>query len=183
MSGELMTEIAHIPEDVRHELRADETPQWIGYPNPKRYAIQEGLGRCLFAILYTAFAVFWVSKVMQSASPHNSLFVIPFILVGLYLLANPLLEYWRALRTIYVVTNQRVLILNGVLRPSKKVFAPSNLGDFDVERKHDGSGNIILSEEQKRAGEQGVYTVKIGFKAISNVREAEEHIEALQDQS
>ena len=178
-----MAEITHIPEDVRHELRADETPQWIGYPIPKQYAIQEGLTLFLFGIPWTAFVIFWESQAMKSENLVLQLWGIPFILVGLYLLANPLLEYWRALRTIYVVTNQRVFILNGVLRPSKKVFAPSNLGDFDVERKHDGSGNIILSEEQKRAGEQGVYTEKIRFKAIPNVREAEEHIEALQDQS
>lgn len=178
-----MAEITHIPEDLRHELRADETPQWIGYPIPKQYAIQEGLKLFLFGIPWTAFVIFWESQAMKSENLVLQLWGIPFILVGLYLLANPLLEYWRALRTIYVVTNQRVLILNGVFRPSKKVFAPSNLGDFDVERKYDGSGNIILSEEQKRAGEQGVYIEKIGFKAIPNVREAEEHIEALQDQS
>ncbi len=177
-----MAEITHIPEDVRHELRADETPKWIGYPIPKQYAIQEGLKECLIGIPFTAFAVFWTSQAAKSDSLLFQLWGYPFILVGLYLLAHPLLEYWRALRTIYVVTNQRVLILNGVLRHSKKVFAPSNLGDFDVERKHDGSGNIILSEERKR-GEHGWYTVKIGFKAIPNVREAEEHIEALQDQS
>ncbi len=183
MSGALMAEITHIPEDVRHELRADETPQWIGYPIPKRYAIQEGLKKCLFGIPFTVFAVFWVSGLMQSANPHNSLFVIPYILVGLYISASPLLEYWWALRTIYVVTNQRVVILDGVLRHSQKAFAPSDLGHLDDKRKRDGSGNIILSEEREKDGEGGWLITKISFKAIPNVYEAEEHIEALKNQS
>ncbi len=82
-----------------------------------------------------------------------------------------------------MVTNQRVLILNGVLRHSQKAFAPSDLGHLDVERKRDGSGTIILSEEREKDGEGGWLITKIAFKAIPNVREAEEHIEALQDQS
>lgn len=178
-----MAEITDIPEDVRHELRADETPKWIGYPNPKRYAIQEGLVPCLIGIPFTGFAVVWTSLAMKSESLFTSLWGFPFILVGLYMLANPLLEYWRALRTVYVVTNQRVLILNGVLRHSQKAFAPSDLGHLDVERKRDGSGTIILSEEREKDGEGGWLITKIGFKAIPNVREAEEHLEALKNQS
>ena len=177
-----MAEITDIPEHVRHELRADETPKWIGYPNPKRYAIEEGLVRCLFGIPFTGFAVVWVLLAMQSASPYNSLFVIPFILIGLYLLASPLLEYWRALRTIYVVTNQRVVILDGVLHHSQKDIALSDLEHVYVERKRDGSGNIILSEERVEDPEAGLIVTKIGFIAIPNVREAEEHIEALKNQ-
>ncbi len=176
-----MTEIADIPEDVRHELRADETPKWIGYPIPKRYAIQEGLVPCLIGIPFTAFAVVWTLLAMKSESLLSPLFGIPFILIGLYLLANPLLKYWRALKTVYVITNQRLLILNGVLRPSQKAFAASDLGHLDVERKQDGSGNIIMAEEHRQAG-GGSWTVEIGFKAIPDVREAEEHIEALKNQ-
>ncbi len=68
MPGELMAEITHIPEDVRHELRADETPQWIGYPIPKQYAIQEGLTLFLFGIPWTAFVIFWESLAMKSGN-------------------------------------------------------------------------------------------------------------------
>ncbi len=178
-----MAEITDIPEDVRHELRADETPKWIGYPSPKRYAIEEGLVRCLFGIPFTGFAVVWTSLAMKSESLFTSLWGFPFILVGLYMLANPLLEYWRALRTVYVVTNQRVVILDGVLRHSQKAIAPSDLGHLDVERKRDGSGNIFFLEEREKDGEGGWPITKISFKAIPNVREAEEHIEALKNQS
>ncbi len=175
-----MAEITHIPEDVRHELRADETPQWIGYPIPKQYAIQEGLTLFLFGIPWTAFVIFWESQAMKSGNLFFQLGGIPFILVGLYLLANPLLEYWRALRTAYAVTNQRLLILNGLLQPSVESYVPP----FDIKRKErrDGTGTIIFARKEKKGGKGGSYSEDIGFFAVPNVREVEESIIRLQDE-
>ena len=106
---------------------------------------------------------------------------VPFVLVGLWLLTSPLWEYWRARRTIYVVSNQRLLILNGLLRPSRRSFAPTDIGSVEVVTGHDGVGSIIFSRERESDGEGGWNVKKIGFKAIPHVREVEEHIVLLKE--
>ena len=111
----------------------------------------------------------------------RSLWGVPFAIVGLYLLTSPLWEYLRARRTIYVVSNQRLLILNGLLRPSRRSFLPSDISSIEVDAGHDGVGSIIFSRESESDGEGGWNVKKIGFKAIPHVREAEEHVVQLKE--
>jgi hypothetical protein len=76
----------------------------------------------------------------------------------------------------------RILILNGLLRPSRRSFAPPDIGFIEVDVNHDGIGSIIFSREYKSDGDGGWNVKKIGFKAIPHVREAEEHIVRLKEQ-
>ena len=103
-----------------------------------------------------------------------------FIGIGTWLLSSPLIEYWRGLRTIYVVTNQRLLILNGIFQPSVESYVPP----FDIERKErlDGTGTIIFARKEKKGGKGGSYSEDIGFFAVPNVREVEEYIIRLQNE-
>jgi hypothetical protein len=109
------------------------------------------------------------------------MFGIPFLAIGFYLVTSPLWQYWKARRTIYVVSDQRLLILDGLLRPSTKSFAPSDIGPLDVDAGYDGSGSIIFSERRTRDGEGGWNVVKIGFIAVPHVREVEEHVVLLKN--
>ena len=103
------------------------------------------------------------------------------LIIGLYLLTSPLWEYLRARRTIYVVSDQRLLIFNGLLRPSRRSFAPPDIGSVEVDAGYDGIGSIIFSREHKSDGDGGWTVKKIGFKAIPHVREAEELIVRLKE--
>src|ERR1043165_3181903 len=130
-------------------MRAGEKIQWVGYPIPIKFAIKEGTPSFLFGIPWIAFCAFWESGVIKAGSLFMELWGIPFIIVGLYLLTSPLWEYLRARRTIYVVTNQRLLILNGLLRPSRRSFTPPDIGSVEVDAGHDGIGSIIFSRERE----------------------------------
>jgi hypothetical protein len=81
-----------------------------------------------------------------------------------------------------VVSNQRLIILNGLLRPSIESFAPAEIGSLKIEAAADGSGSIIFQEGREWWGRGGQSLRKIGFKAIPQVREAEEHILKLKGQ-
>ena len=174
--------LGNIPDEVEREMRAGEKAQWVGYPIPTKFAIKEGMMSFLWGIPWTTFCIFWESMAIKSGTLFMPLWGIPFIIIGLYLLTSPLWEYLRARRTVYVVSNQRLLILNGLLRPSRRSFAPPDIGSVEVDAGYDGIGSIIFSRERESDGEGGWNVKKIGFKAIPHVREAEEHIVQLKEQ-
>jgi hypothetical protein len=178
----LVDALGNTPDEVAREMRAGEKTQWVGYPIPKKFAIKEGIPSFVFGIPWTAFVVFWESLAIKSGSVFMTLWGVPFIVVGLYLLTSPFWEYLRARRTIYVVSNKRLIILNGLLRPSRRSFAPPDIGSVEVVADHDGVGSIVFARERESDGEGGWNVKKIGFMAIPHVREVEEHILLLKEQ-
>ena len=172
-----------IPSEVGRQMRSDEKPRWIGYPMPGKYALKQGIPMFLFAIPWTGFSASFEVGAIRSGSAFALLWGVPFVIIGLRLLASPLWEYWRARRTIYVVSDQRVLILGGLLRPSTQSFAPSDIGPLDVDAADDGSGSVIFSEHRTRDAEGGWNVEKIGFIAVPRVREAERHIVLLKNRT
>jgi hypothetical protein len=110
-------------QTLNSELASGEKLLWSGHPDAGR-ACRGALPIFIFAIPWTAFAVFWV--VMASWSIwHGSkpagpaagpififpLFGLPFILVGLGLLSSPYFAYQKAKNTHYGVTNRRILVV------------------------------------------------------------------------
>ncbi|WP_374331975.1 hypothetical protein [Aestuariivirga sp.] len=178
----LVGALGNTPAEVGREMRAGEKSQWVGYPIPTKFAIREGVPSFLFGIPWTGFVVFWESRAIESGNIFMLLWGVPFAVVGLYLLTRPLWEYLRARRTIYVVSNQRLIILNGLLRPSRRSFTPPDIGSVEVDADRDGVGNIIFSRERESDGEGGWNVKKTGFIAIPHVREVEEHILLLKEQ-
>ena len=92
---------------VTAELRGGERTVWIGQPLVGRFA-RRGILVSLFAIPFTAFAVFWIAGAaagtahLPTHGNHNGflqlfrffpLFGSPFLLVGIGMLSAP---YWDA---------------------------------------------------------------------------------------
>lgn len=164
-------------------MRAGEKTRWVGFPIPTKFAIKQGLPSFILGIPWTAFVVFWESAAIKSENLLLTLWGIPFSAIGLYLLTTPLWEYLRARRTIYVVSNQRLFILSGLLRTTRRSFAPPDIGSVEVDAGHNGVGSIIFSREREKDGEGGWNVKKIGFIAIPQVREVEGHILLLKEQN
>ena len=108
-------------EQVISELLGpDERILWAGEPRQ---------GLCLrltdaiaipFSILWTAFVVVGIVEATQSKNRSFLIGVVPFLLIGLYMLVGRfLVDSWQRARTRYGVTNQRVLIVSG-LDPAPK---------------------------------------------------------------
>lgn len=104
------------------------------------------------------------------------LFLTPFWVVGLGLVRRPWRERERDRRTIYLLTNRRVLLL----RPSYFRFMPVEFEYvlkpgmiLDVKENRDGSGSIVL-EYVERSTRNGVHYIPRGFLHVPQVRRVEE---------
>jgi len=172
---------------VQAELQPGESLRWLGQPVPARFA-RAALPAVLFAIPWTAFALFWIWGAAQTTSHAPSLaprlfplFGIPFVGVGLGMFASPYWALRRARRTVYLVTDRRAVVLGsrwlgGVTARS---FEPEKLGDLRREQREDGSGDLVFGQDVVVGNRGSRRTVDYGFIGVENVREAEEFVRAL----
>jgi len=173
---------------VEEELNQAESLVWAGQPIPWRLAMQT-LPVVLFAIPWTAFAVFWmygaagfqIPDFREGGASLFPLFGIPFVLVGLGMLAAPFWKIRAAKQTLYLLTNQRAVIFTGGFRREIRSFTPNQLQDLTRKQHTDGSGDLIFKREISHDGHQNqaVPVAAIGFLAVKGVKEVEDKVRAL----
>ena len=160
---------------VRKEFRADEHLKWAGCPNPARYAMINGLYVCLFGILLTAFGILaeYMAFAWDAPVSEHSMAIL-FIAIGLAMSVRPIWHYWTALRTIYVVTDQRLLVFVDFFGRNIERYGPP----FEIKHRiySDGSGSIFVSREQPAGNDVAPHESTIGLYAIPKVSEVEHHI-------
>ena len=141
----------------------------------------------LFAIPWTAFALFWVwsAAAMTACQTGEArlfpLFGVPFVLVGLGMLASPFWLMQSAKRTVYVVSDRRAIVICGGFAGSVSVrsFEPEKLVNLRRDQRADGSGDLVFGQDVKYTQKGGRRSVDYGFLAVSDVRAAEEYVRAL----
>ncbi|MBU6452410.1 MAG: hypothetical protein KGS72_11565 [Cyanobacteria bacterium REEB67] len=123
---------------LNSELSSGEKLLWNGHPDAGR-ACRAALPIFLFAIPWTAFAVFWVvmaaGGIWHGGKASGPLFVfplfgLPFILVGLGLLSTPFFAYQKAKNTHYGVTNRRILVVTSGKIKSVQQYEYSTLSNL-----------------------------------------------------
>ena len=172
---------------AQNELRTGEQALWAAQPLP-RYFNAATIGAVLFAIPWTGFAIFWTTMAFvgtQSMPADDGvasgfkyffpLFGIPIILIGLGMFTTP---YWmarRLKRTLYVVSNQRAIVMSPGFRGSRKVrsFLPEALASMERTERPDGSGDLVFEQYTQRNGSSSS-TVRNGFISVPRVRDVEE---------
>jgi hypothetical protein len=145
----------------------------------------------VFAIPWTAFSLFWeamafgiwINKSEQANGNIEQvlgiifpLFGLPFVLIGLGMLSAPFILLARARKTVYAITDRRILIVTTGNKGRRKVESRS-LKDIKPElaRKEnkDGSGSLFLGSgfdvEQPFAPNMKLR----GFEQVPQVREVE----------
>jgi hypothetical protein len=146
-----------IPSNVREalvrEMGCDEQMRWFGQPRPAAFMLGS-LGLVLFGIPWTAFALFWTAgaagfKVPDLQNPDWTmlfpLWGLPFIFVGLGMLSSPFWAYRRALRTAYVVTNKRAIIMEGGRSRVIRSIGPDRFSNLIRRERSNGRGDIVFS--------------------------------------
>jgi hypothetical protein len=168
------------------ELSKGERVTWVGRPIPWLMA-RSVLPVALMGIPFTAFAVFWIAVASGFRFPHFStwgslfpLFGVPFVCVGLGMLLSPIWTYRRATRTIYAITDRRALTIetDPLGRVTTHSFEPPHLTIVTRMQRADGTGNLVFRREHRGAG-RNHRMVDIGFLAVADVREVEDHIRQL----
>ena len=171
--------IKKIEDIIKQELDRDEHIKWIGQPIIKR-VILPSFGMFFFAIPWTAFSLFWIYGASGFKIPNYSdgfmienlfpLFGIPFVLVGLAMSSSPYWAYKKAKKTIYAITNKRVIIVNGDII-FNTIYSRDllKIDNIKIKKRDDGSGSIIFEERV-------IYTNKIksiGFLEIENIKKVQ----------
>lgn len=166
-----------VAELVGRQLEAGERALWVGRPEAMRFAAARSRVAFAAGLAFTPLALLWTHGAPQ-VSLLGQLFHVLFVAYGLALLLSPPWEYWRGLRTLYLVTDRRVVVLDGVVRDSVTSYRPEDIGALDLRPGRGGRGSIVLRREQP-ATATTPYRDQIGLFALADVREAERHIVAL----
>jgi hypothetical protein len=104
---------------------------------------------------------------------------LPFLAVGIGLIASPIWLRSMARRTLYALTDRRALIWQPGWFGSATVrsYTAAGLGHISRRERRDGSGDLVFEEFTTYShGSNGPssHTTRRGFLAINNVREVEE---------
>ena len=212
-----------LQQQIQSELMPFEQIRWVGQPTVINLPASISWGIFIFGIPWTAFAVFWTLGAGGFIPPFGkgnidaprlifSLFGIPFILVGLWMLSRPFTAKNSlnklAMRTAYVITDKRAIIVDGgfcrygvvqaltgsALNPFTpwfkntfeiQSFTPDLLKNIKKVIRQDGSGDIIFQETQQpvyqsnKYNQQNFVTRQIGFISVPDVDNVERMIKEI----
>ena len=174
------------PETYRtaqEELASGETLLWAGQSNPMR-EMSKTFGVWLFAIPWTAFSAIWVKRASgwggepnhlhggESADFVFLLFWVSILLIGLAMVGVPFWTYFQSRRTVYAITNQRVVVIVKGRSRTIESYSSHNLGSIKRTERPDGSGDLTFA--QKAYVDEGTTIAKdINFASIPQVKSVE----------
>jgi hypothetical protein len=126
--------LAPTPEagHVLHQyLRPGERLLWTGQPDPAVLFGPKDLFLIPFSLLWGGFAIFWEASVIADGDgPFFMLWGIPFVVVGLYMIAGRFVyKRRRKQRTAYGLTEERALVAVGdsSLSDTPTKYAPASI--------------------------------------------------------
>ena len=133
-----------LSEEIKAQLSSGEKVLWSG--QPKQGVIVRGADTFMipFSLMWGGFAIFWEASVLKSdASAFFALWGIPFVLIGLYLIFGRFFfEAKQRAHTFYAVTNERILIVSGILNRKVKSLNLRTLSDLSLSEGKGDEGTI-----------------------------------------
>ena len=131
---------------IQRELGAQERLLWSGKPRAGLTLRSTDVFLIPFSLLWGGFTLFWLYSVVMSGAPaFFMLFGIPFALVGFHFMVGRfVVDLKQREATTYGVTNERIVILSGVLARRVKSLNLRTLTDVSLVERTDGSGTITF---------------------------------------
>ena len=182
--------MSNIPEKLQElvnaQLMDDETIQWVDQPLSNYWSVGAmiafGLG-----IYFTVTSIFpillFVTGVLSAFPIFANIFdvILGFMQVCIYVLLGPFLLFFSlktrrtAKRTIYVITNRRVIIIQKGRSLFNITYYPKDFGEnMRCEERVHGVGDIYFL-----GGEGSFPWYKAGLMNILNVKEVERMLQDL----
>ena len=140
---------------LSRELRDGERVMWRG---PKLARISaRGFGLYIFAIPWTAFAVFWTAMASAGVGSIEGdgwesvlawafpMFGLPFVAVGVGMLSVPFMPLWESGKVLFAITNQRALKLRLGGTLDVQSCPAERIGYIERRERRDGTGSLRLS--------------------------------------
>jgi len=174
------------PLDVaRAEMTPGEELFWAETSLP-RNARRRIIPISLLGWVFLLLSLAWVNKAV-TASIGLFILGIPFVIGGLALASAP--WWWPNVsrRTIYAISNQRLLIIRDFTKRKVTSYGPADIDVVERRENRDGSGDVIFRREETQKlkhhhdphGKRRVGMREIGFLGVPEVRRVEEAIWAL----
>lgn len=133
-----------IPADVARELTGSEQLIWTGQPLRGVRLRASDAFLIPFSLLWAGSAFFWERSVLTKGAPlFFALWGIPFVAMGVYITVGRFFfDAWRRSRTVYAVTNERVLILSGGMRRTVTSLRLATMPGISLKEARSGVGTI-----------------------------------------
>lgn len=177
------------PFDIQQIAASEIAPEgerlvWCGQPDPYRLA-STMLPIFLFALPWTAFALFWMyaaagfrmpADFAEGTFPYFSLFGIPFVLIGAGMLFAPLYMYVKAFQTVYVVTDKTLRIITAGRMKKVETYTANDIRKIVRMERPDGRGDVVFKQDVTYDSRRKRKVSQAGFFGIADVREVERHI-------
>ncbi|HEX4574636.1 MAG TPA: PH domain-containing protein [Gemmatimonadales bacterium] len=136
-----------LEQTVRSQLSSNEKLLWSGQPRGGLRLRPADAFLIPFSLLWCGFAIFWELGVLQQpdAPVFFRLWGIPFVAIGLYMVIDRFFgDALSRSRTYYGLTDQRAIIVFGVLNRQTRSLPLRTMSDITVTERGDGSGTITL---------------------------------------
>ncbi|RGP39804.1 hypothetical protein BPTFM16_00078 [Altererythrobacter insulae] len=150
-------------------------------------------GIYLFAIPWTAFALFWTAMAAAGASSMQEesgwlswafpLFGVPFIVVGLGMLGSPFLPLWNKGKVLFAITNERLIKLRLGRSISVETVPARRIGAINRIEHRDGSGTLAIVTGMRRDSDGDVNAERFVMDNVPDVLRAQDLIEELADRA
>jgi hypothetical protein len=150
---------ARLEEAVRREARG-ELVRWSGRPSAWRTFMQVSMllpmGIAWTAGTLTALVVLLVNQLPNVLGPPLdwagaivvgafALFIVVFVLIGVFQMLFPFLQAWYARRTVYALTDKRLITLCEGWKTHVETVRPGHIHDIECKERRDGSGDLRLT--------------------------------------
>ncbi len=121
----------------------DEKILWSGQPEKGLFLTGGDIALFLFGLFWLGITVPFEYFAIESSDLFVMLFLVPFVLIGLYLLFGSFIyKNYKKKRTYYAVTNQRVLILINSFNKKVESKLISQIPVLSKTTNKDGIGTI-----------------------------------------
>jgi hypothetical protein len=135
------------PPEINETLDRGEHVIWSG--RPRLGVLLRGIDAFAipFALLWTSIPLFGVWTALTGPKGNAFAFfpALPFVLIGLYLLFGRFfIDAAQRRRTFYALTDERILIVSGLMSRSTRSLTLRTLDQVDVSARASGEGTITF---------------------------------------
>lgn len=166
-----MMNVGHLPPELARLVSAQtagERHLWIGRPDSARI-LRQGLWSYIFSVPWTVFSLAWISVPIsvllfaKSPDPWGgwgigammvaTLFGMPFVAAGIFMMLAPIKAGRRARHTVYVVTDQRLALLTDGKASEVRSIPFAAITGVDLRVRRQGYGDVTVRLGSRRDSE------------------------------
>ena len=167
-----------LTDRVKAELAQDERLVWVGQPRLD-LATRPAFFLVPFGVVFAGFSLFWIVGAGLMTGGLMAPCGLPFIAVGIGLIASPVWLRRRARNTVYALTDRRAIVWQpgwfGAV--AVRSFTAAGLGQISRIERADGSGDLVFEEIttiNNTSDGARYHTTRRGFLCVDKVREVED---------